>query len=131
MAVIVHANENTKKEFMDNPKKFLQNPPYMPKEYRVAIVGQKGAGKKTQAAELAKMYGWKVIDLEKMITQRLEEYKKEKSKAPIEQLKEELADLNDYLEGCYNSEIDDTEINIRFTEGKTIILKGLIENSKN
>lgn len=73
--VFVHATENTKKEFMEDPKKYLQKLPYMPKEYRVAIIGQKGSGKHTQAENLSKLYGWKIFDLEKMIKEKIEEFK--------------------------------------------------------
>jgi len=93
--VFVHANENNKKEFVINPKKYLQKPPFMPKEYRIALVGQRGAGKKTQAAELAKLYGWKIIDVEQLIKGKVEEFKgkisrNEKIKANNPETKEKL-----------------------------------------
>lgn len=73
--VFIHASEANKKEFMASPKKFLQKMPFMPKDYRIALVGQRGAGKRTNAAELAKLYGWKVVDVEKLIKEKVETFR--------------------------------------------------------
>ena len=60
--------------------------------------------------------------------QQLLEYEKISQKKSKVELSQELIDLDDYLNGCYNSEIDDTEINIRFCEGKSVVLKKILEN---
>jgi len=53
-------------------------------------------------------------------------FEKENMNKNKEELQQKLSDLEEYLKRCYNSEIDDTEINIRFIEGKSEILKKLI-----
>jgi len=63
--------------------------------------------------------------------QRLSEYRQDWRQKPTEEQKKELKKLDEYLQGCYNSEIDDTEINIRFTEAKSEILKKLIDTNSN
>ena len=73
--VFIHASEGNKKEFMDNPKKFLQKMPYMPKDYRVTLVGQRAAGKRTHAVELSKLYGWKIVDVEKITKEKVEAFR--------------------------------------------------------
>jgi hypothetical protein len=40
------------KEFVDNPRKFVSKPPEMPPNFRLLVLGPKGAGVKTQAKRL-------------------------------------------------------------------------------
>ncbi len=68
-------------------------------------------------------------DLKKNMGSRLSEFKRQNQDKSKEELQRELSKLEGYLKGCYNSEIDDTEINIRFCGGKAEILKGLIKRS--
>jgi len=77
------------------------------------------------AIELSKQEEKSFSDLNDNIKSRLREYKEKKSELTKEELTKELQDLNDYLEGCRNSEIDDLEINIRFCEGKANIIENL------
>ena len=65
--------------------------------------------------------------LNKNMRSRLSEFEKQNQDKSKEELQQELSKLEEYLKGCYNSEIDDTEINIRFCGGKAEILKILIK----
>ena len=93
--VFVHANEKNKKDFMSNPCKYLCSMPKMPDKYKIAVIGQKGAGKKTMAAELNKKYGWKIIDVEKLIKMKVDE-RREKLKAG-EQIKSNNPEIGEKL----------------------------------
>jgi YHS domain-containing protein len=69
--VFVFANEENMKEFLATPKKFLQNAPEMPPNYRMMIFGPSGSGVDYQAQELSKFYGWKIIDFDKIVRTKL------------------------------------------------------------
>lgn len=47
--VFVFTSEENQNAFLANPRKYLQNPPKLPKTYNVAIIGPRRAGKKTMA----------------------------------------------------------------------------------
>jgi len=78
------------------------------------------------ATELSKEEEKSLDDLSANMQLRLLEYKNSRLKLSKNELQVELKDLNEYLEGCRNSEIDDTLINIRFCEDKANILEDLI-----
>jgi len=65
--VFLFAEEKNQEEFLKNPRKFLARKPELPRTYNVAIIGPRKSGKKTFANLLAKQYGWKFIDTEKII----------------------------------------------------------------
>ena len=71
--VFCFANEANLKEFLIEPKKFLQKAPKMPKEFRMLMIGQKGIGKSTQAKMLSDLYGWPIYDYPEIVKRRLEE----------------------------------------------------------
>jgi len=66
-------------------------------------------------------------DLDKNFEDRLLVFKKEHETKSKEDLKKIISDLENYLKGCYSSEIDDTLINIRFIERKVMILKNFFK----
>jgi dephospho-CoA kinase len=43
----------------------------MPNTYNVAIVGMKETGKKTYAKMLNEKYGWRIVDVEKIIGEKM------------------------------------------------------------
>lgn len=43
----------------------------MPKNYRLMMVGPKGIGVHTQARKLQEYYGWKVVDYQKIVRDKL------------------------------------------------------------
>lgn len=65
-------------------------------------------------------------ELERNMVSRLAEFKNEMNNKSENARQKELFSLKEYVEGCYRSEIDDTLINIRFCEGKIIILESMI-----
>ncbi len=79
------------------------------------------------AKELTKNEEKSQNNLKKNMGSRLSEFKKQNQDKSKEELQQELSNLEEYLKGCYNSEIDDTEINIRFCGGKAEVLKSLIK----
>ncbi len=79
------------------------------------------------AKELTKNEEESLNDLNKNMESKLSEFKKQNQDKSKEELQRELSKLEEYLKGCYNSEIDDTEINMRFYGGKAEILKSLIK----
>lgn len=44
----------------------------MPKTFNIALVGMKETGKKTYAKMLNEKYGWKIVDVEKIIGDKLQ-----------------------------------------------------------
>ncbi len=81
------------------------------------------------AKELTKSEERSLHNLQSNMEERLVEFKNKYQGKSKEELLQELSKLEEYLQGCYNSEIDDTEISIRFHEGKTLILKKLINQT--
>ncbi len=73
--VFVFINEENRKKFLNNPKKYLNVPPQVPNNYRISIVGPSKSGKKTIAKILNELYGWKIIDMEE-IFENVKEYQK-------------------------------------------------------
>jgi len=64
--------------------------------------------------------------LEKDMDSRLAAFKKEMLTKSKEAQQNELLGLKQYIDGCRKSEIDDTLVNIRFCEGKIVILESII-----
>ncbi len=79
------------------------------------------------AIELSASEERNLDDLKVKMQERVQQFKEEWQSKSQEELQQELMDLEEYLKGCYNSEIDDTEINIRFCEGKSEILKKILK----
>jgi hypothetical protein len=76
-------------------------------------------------------------DLEENFTEHIERYRikrithRESGKKTTEDLQDELNDLEDYLEGCRNSEIDDVIINIEFASAKAGVLRRILGDDEN
>lgn len=73
--VFLFEKEENLLEFFKNPRKFLKNRPKMPKGYNISICGPHLSGKKTYAELLNKFYGWKIVDVEKIVEDALLEQK--------------------------------------------------------
>jgi len=73
--VFVFDSEENMNKFYDNPKKYVNKRPEMPKEYNIAILGPRRSGKNYVAEFLSERYGWKVVDVEEIIGRKLLEMK--------------------------------------------------------
>lgn len=62
-------------EFTQNARKYLKTKPKMPIGYNVSLVGPPCSGKKTYAELLNKLYGWKIIDIDQIVTESINEQK--------------------------------------------------------
>lgn len=75
-----------------------------------------------------------VKDLEEKFTEHLERYRVKKvtehERGASAELQEELEGLEEYHEGCRNSEIDDLLINIEFCAAKIGVLRRILELDK-
>jgi len=61
------------KSFIEEPKKYLQKRPIMPSIYRTLMLGAKGVGKHTQALNLSHTYGWKIVDFQEIVREKIDE----------------------------------------------------------
>ena len=80
--VFLFSGEENQKEFMNTPGKFLHKPPFMPGEFRLALLGPRGSGKRTMATRLSEKYGWKVVDLLKLYEDKLQ-FQREQAKTQL------------------------------------------------
>ena len=71
--VFVFASEENCATFAKEPRKYLSTAPHMPENYRVLMTGPRGAGVETQAKELERFYGWRVIDFQAVVQAKLAE----------------------------------------------------------
>lgn len=71
--VFVFENEENQKAFISEPRKYLQSAPKMPDDYRVMILGPKGAGVRSQARNLNSHYGWRMVDFNQIVKDKLAE----------------------------------------------------------
>lgn len=69
--VFLFEKEENLSEFMKSPCKYLKTPPKMPKGYNISLCGPHLSGKKTYAELLSKLYGWKIVDIEKIVSESL------------------------------------------------------------
>eukprot|EP00825_Cyclidium_porcatum_P011085 TRINITY_DN1566_c0_g1_i6.p1 TRINITY_DN1566_c0_g1~~TRINITY_DN1566_c0_g1_i6.p1 ORF type:complete len:1401 (+),score=376.97 TRINITY_DN1566_c0_g1_i6:144-4346(+) len=75
--VFLFENEENQTQFLNNPRKFLQEVPKLPQTYNVAIIGPRKSGKRTFGEKLCQEYGWKKVDIQQMITQVISEQKQQ------------------------------------------------------
>ena len=80
--VFLFGSEENRNEFLKDGKRFLEKKPKMPKGYNVGIVGMSCTGKKTYANMLSQIYGWKVVDVERIVGEAMEEQKSSSSYTP-------------------------------------------------
>lgn len=78
------ASEENMAAFVKEPKKYLAAPPKMPSTYRVMMLGPRGIGVHTQAAQLHAQYGWTVVDYPALVRDRLTAILKEEEHASKE-----------------------------------------------
>lgn len=71
--VFTFGSEDNMKQFIIEPKKYLQGRPNMPKIFRTLLLGPKGSGKHEQAKLLSDTYGWKIVDFKKIVKSRLDD----------------------------------------------------------
>ena len=84
------------------------------------------------ARELSKGEIKALQDLEDNFYDYLREYKETRENdyqnGKHDELNKELKDLEDYYNGCINSEIDDLRVNISYCGAKIEVLKGILSN---
>jgi len=73
--VFLFINEDNRKKFLENPKKYLALPPELPKGYRLAIFGPPKSGKNSVVKIINNLFGWKRISLEE-IYDHVKDYQK-------------------------------------------------------
>lgn len=69
--VFVFENEANQKAFLTSPRHYLATAPTMPADFRVMILGPKGAGVKSQATALNQHYGWRLVDFNQIVKDKL------------------------------------------------------------
>lgn len=69
-------------------------------------------------------------DLETNMHSRLNDFRKEMLGSTKETQHKELISLMNYVDGCRRSEIDDTLVNIRYCEGKIVVLESIISKDE-
>lgn len=69
--VFTFENENNLKDFVRSPRQYLQSAPAMPADYRVLLVGPAGSGVHSQAKFLNDHYGWRIVDFNKIVKEKL------------------------------------------------------------
>lgn len=71
--VFVFENEDNMKAFVAEPRKYLASAPAMPYDYRILMHGPKGSGVHSQAKKLNEHYGWRVVDFNQIVRNKLAE----------------------------------------------------------
>lgn len=69
--VFLFDSEENQSRFMGNPRKFLRRAPTLPGSYSIAVVGARQSGKKSVARLLAETYGWKLVDIEGLVREKI------------------------------------------------------------
>ena len=69
--VFLFEKEENLLDFMRCPAKYIKQRPKMPQTYNISICGPHLSGKKTYAELLSKCYGWKVVDVERLVGEAL------------------------------------------------------------
>lgn len=93
--VFVFTSEENLNEFVNDPKKFLSKAPEMPHDFRVLMLGPKGAGVHTQAKALEKFYGWRVVDYLEVVQTKLREILGAPEKLPNNVVPPSSIDMNE------------------------------------
>lgn len=65
--VFVFENENNLNAFLNQPRKYLQTLPKLPKATNICINGPRKSGKRTIANLLGNIYGFKVINIQEIL----------------------------------------------------------------
>ena len=82
------------------------------------------------AKELSEHERSSLQDLREHFQEHVERYRETKERELAQggrgKLQEELGNLEDYLEGCRRSEIDDVRINIEFCGAKVVVLREVL-----
>ena len=76
------ANEENKNSFVKDPRYYLKEAPSMPENYRMMVLGPRGSGVKTQSKMLEAKYGWKVVDFNMIVQDKLREIIQMPTKLP-------------------------------------------------
>lgn len=80
--VFVFQNEENLKEFVKQPRFYINKAPQMPPNFRLAMMGPRGIGVKSQAEKLESLYGWRVIDFKQIVQEKLREILSMPAKLP-------------------------------------------------
>ncbi len=73
--VFLFVSDDNRKKFLENPKKYICEPPQVPQNYRISIIGPPQSGKTTISNMLSQIYNWKIINMEEIFDQ-VKEYQK-------------------------------------------------------
>lgn len=71
--MFVFQNEENLKEFVKQPRQYLEHAPEMPPNFRLLMMGPRGIGVRTQAERLEQLYGWRVVDFKAIVQEKLKE----------------------------------------------------------
>ena len=69
--VFLFETEENQNKFFDNPKRYVNKRPEMPKGYNIALLGPRKSGKTEVAELLANRYGWKVVNIEQIVEKKI------------------------------------------------------------
>lgn len=69
--VFVFESEDNLKKFVSEPRKYLASAPAMPPTYNILLHGPRGAGVRSQARKLNEHYGWRVVDFNQIVREKL------------------------------------------------------------
>lgn len=57
--------------FVKEPRAYIEKAPQMPPNFRLAMLGPRGVGIRTQAERLEQLYGWRVVDFKQIVQEKL------------------------------------------------------------
>ena len=80
--VFVFQTEDNLKEFVKQPRFYIDTAPEMPPNFRLLMMGPRGIGTRTQAAILEDLYGWRVVDFKAIVQEKLRTIMSEPVKLP-------------------------------------------------
>ena len=71
--VFLFENEENRNAFVKSPIEYISEEPQMPADFRLMMVGPRGIGVHTQADRLEQFYGWRVVDFQQIVQDKLSE----------------------------------------------------------
>jgi adenylate/nucleoside-diphosphate kinase len=74
--VFLFENEENRNAFCAQPKLYLQKAPEMPDRFRLLLSGPTGAGKSTVAHKLSEKYGWRIVDWNQIVNNKIDEMRR-------------------------------------------------------
>ena len=65
--VFVFQSEENMNAFVKEPRAYIDKAPQMPPNFRLAMLGPRGVGVRSQAERLEQLYGWRVVDFKQIV----------------------------------------------------------------